>query len=146
MEVLIKNLQRAIKIEKSIIEEAARKTLSCESRQGAVVSIALVNDDRMRRLNKRYRSIDETTDVLAFAMSEEEAVGYNPELLGDVVISLPQALKQAKKFKISFDEEVGRLLIHGILHLLGYDDQSAPQKKKMEEREEAILQELKVGL
>ncbi|MBT9132520.1 rRNA maturation RNase YbeY [candidate division NPL-UPA2 bacterium Unc8] len=143
MEVLIKNLQRAIKIEKSIIEKAARKALSCEKRQGAKVSIALVNDDRMRRLNKRYRSIDETTDVLAFAMSEGDAVGRNPELLGDVVISLPQVLKQAKKLKISFDEEVSRLLIHGILHLLGYDDQSAPQKKKMEERQEAILKELK---
>ncbi|MBT9147551.1 MAG: Endoribonuclease YbeY [Syntrophomonadaceae bacterium] len=76
-------------------------------------------------------------------MSEGDAVGRNPELLGDVVISLPQVLKQAKKLKISFDEEVSRLLIHGILHLLGYDDQSAPQKKKMEERQEAILKELK---
>lgn len=143
MKVLIKNLQRAIKIEKSVIEEAARKTLEWERKSQVEVSIALVNDDRMRRLNKRYRSVNETTDVLAFAMSEVNTVGCNLELLGDVVISLPQALKQAKKFKVSFDKEIARLVIHGILHLLGYDDQSAPQKKKMEERQEAILRELK---
>ena len=143
MKVLIKNLQRAIKIEKSVIEEAARKTLEWERKSQVEVSIALVNDDRMRRLNKRYRSVNETTDVLAFAMSEVNTVGCNLELLGDVVISLPQALKQAKKFKVSFDKEIARLVIHGILHLLGYDDQGAPQKKKMEERQEAILRELK---
>lgn len=137
MKILIKNLQRAIKIKESIIEEAARKTLGCEGMSQVEVSIALVNDDRMRRLNRRYRSTNETTDVLAFAMSEKETLECN--LLGDVVISLPQALKQAKRFKVSFDEEMARLVIHGILHLLGYDDQSAPQKKKMEERQEAML-------
>ena len=141
MEVLIKNLQRAIKIEKSIIKEAARKALSCENKYQAEVSIALVNDDRIRGLNKKYRSVDEVTDVLAFAMSERDTLGCN--LLGDVVISLPQALKQAKRFKVSFDEEIARLVIHGILHLLEYDDRDAPQKKKMEEKQEAILRELK---
>jgi probable rRNA maturation factor len=143
MKVLIKDLQRAIKIEKSIIEEAARKTLEWEGKSQIEVSIALVNDNRMRRLNKKYRSVDETTDVLAFAMNDGSAIRCSLELLGDVVISLPQALKQAKKFKVSFDEEVARLVIHGILHLLGYNDQSAPQRKKMEAALEAILEELK---
>ena len=141
MEVSVRNLQRAIKIEESIVKEAVRKVLSCENKSQAEVSIALVNDDRMRKLNKRYRSLNETTDVLAFAMSKTDEFRCN--LLGEVVISLPQALKQAKRFKVPFDEEVARLVIHGILHLLGYDDRHSPQREKMEERQEAILQELR---
>lgn len=96
------------------------------------LSIALVDDDYIRRLNHTYRNLDEPTDVLSFPMDEEG-------LLGDVVISLERAEKQAADYGHSFQREVAFLLVHGILHLFGYDHDNDKEQRKMRDREEAIL-------
>lgn len=105
----------------------------------AEVSIVLVTDKDIKDLNRRYRGVEEATDVLAFPMQEGEFSGLHPHLLGDVVISVERAKEQAGKLKHGFEEELSLLTIHGILHLLGYDDRIAKDRKKMRVREREIL-------
>jgi len=87
----------------------------------AEVGCLLVTDRRIRALNRRYRGEDSPTDVLAFPQGEGGGPPGHPGLLGDVVISVERAEEQAKAGGWTLDEEIDRLLIHGILHLLGYD-------------------------
>lgn len=104
----------------------------------ALLSLEIVGDDRMRRLNRTFRHRDKTTDVLAFAT--REGPGPPSALLGDVVISLPQAIRQARRHQQGIDHELVVLLIHGILHLCGYDhERSEPEAKRMVRRERAVL-------
>jgi rRNA maturation RNase YbeY len=102
------------------------------------LSILLVNDREMRGLNRRYRGIDRATDVLAFA--QQEGAGGTPHgLLGDVVISVDTARRQARDAGSSLGAEADRLLIHGLLHLLGYDhERSAAEARRMQRRERVL--------
>lgn len=95
----------------------------------------------MRSLNRQYRGRDYPTDVLAFPM---EQMGKRPQLfLGDIVICLPMAITQAPRFDNTPDQEVLRLLIHGILHLQGYDHERSPQEaKRMQRKERSIINKL----
>lgn len=107
----------------------------------AVVSVELIGDARMRQLNHRYRGRDTTTDVLAFAM--RDAPGPFSELLGDVVISIPRAAKQARERGHTVTHELAVLLIHGILHLLGYDhERDEREARRMRRQEQKILRTL----
>jgi len=88
----------------------------------AELSIVLVDDERMRRLNREYRGIDRPTDVLAFAQTEgESGPPTTPLLLGDVVVSVPTAMRQAHVHSRALLDELTTLLAHGLLHLFGYD-------------------------
>jgi probable rRNA maturation factor len=99
----------------------------------------IIDDARMRRLNGRYRGIDRPTDVLAFAMREGPFADLHPQLLGDVVLSAETALRQARAHRHSLAEELTRLLIHGTLHLLGYDHEvSAADAKIMRVKEREL--------
>lgn len=85
------------------------------------VNVVVVGDRKMKQLNRQYRHLDQTTDVLSFGQKEGE-VNFPPSqklLLGDVVISFPQARKQAAQYNILVDEEIDKLVEHGLLHLLG---------------------------
>jgi probable rRNA maturation factor len=93
----------------------------------------------MRRLNARYRGIDRPTDVLAFAMREGPHADLHPQVLGDVVLSAETALRQARSRRHSLVEELTRLLIHGTLHLLGYDHELSPADAKIMRRKEREL-------
>ena len=104
----------------------------------------------MKCLNTHYRGIPKETDVLSFAMNEEksfrrDSLRFTPHdarslVLGDIVISIPKTLEQAKTYSSPFYEELLRLLIHGLLHLLGYDhEKSRYQKLRMEKKEKEIL-------
>ncbi len=105
------------------------------------VGLGLVGDTRMRRLNRTYRRQDRTTDVLAFAY--RDARTGDALLLGDVVISVPMARRQARALNHSLDEEVLRLLIHGMLHLVGYDhERSRRQALRMRRKETELFQAL----
>lgn len=100
------------------------------------VSIALVDDAAIRLLNEQYRGLDRPTDVLAFAMREGDhaSVAHDEngaELLGDVVISVETALRQAKQQKRPLLDELTMLLAHGLLHLLGYDHDTAAKERVM---------------
>ncbi len=98
---------------------------------GRELSVLLCDDRTMRRLNRRYRKRDRPTDVLAFSMQEGEAV-ITTNLLGDVVISLDTATRQARRGDRSIIAEVTHLLAHGLLHLLGYDHQTPSEATQMD--------------
>lgn len=118
------------------------QVLSAVGESESEVSVELVGDRRMRHLNHRYRHKDRTTDVLAFAMRESESPCS--VLLGDVVISVPTARRQASEAGRSLDEELTVLLIHGVLHLCGYDhERSDREAARMQRRERAILASLR---
>ncbi|MCD5398023.1 rRNA maturation RNase YbeY [candidate division NPL-UPA2 bacterium] len=136
--VKIKNEQRKIKVDQRIIRQAGEETLRRENSSLAEVSIVLVTDNYIKDLNRKYRGVEEATDVLAFPMQEGEFSGLHPHLLGDVVISVERAREQAREFGHRFEEELNLLTIHGLLHLLGYDDQTDKDRKKMEVREKEI--------
>jgi len=100
-------------------KQAAQKILASLKQNRAELSVALITDREIEKLNRKYRNKPKPTDVLSFPAGELLA-GRHP-LLGDVVISVERAEEQAKAGGWTLDEEINRLLIHGILHLLGYD-------------------------
>jgi probable rRNA maturation factor len=106
----------------------------------AELSVLLCDDPEMRILNRRHRGLDRATDVLAFAMAEGEAmVVKGPRLLGDVVISLDTAVRQARAAGKSTRAEVTLLLAHGLLHLLGFDHQNPHAERCMRARTDALI-------
>lgn len=118
----------------------ARTVLTALKLDSAELSVLLVNDRRMRALNCDYRGKDRPTDVLSFAMGEGEPIQGEPSVLGDVVISLPTAWRQAAEKGHPLEREVTILLIHGILHLLGYDHEGEEREAlKMERLEKRLL-------
>jgi probable rRNA maturation factor len=110
--------------------------LACQS---CDLSVLIVDDARMQRLNARYRGIDRPTDVLAFAMREAPFAHLHPQVLGDVVISAETALRQARARQHSLAEELTHLLIHGTLHLLGYDHEVSPADARLMRAKEREL-------
>jgi len=107
----------------------------------AELSIALVGDREMVPLNRKYRRQNKTTDVLSFVVADQPPSA--PALLGDVVISVEQARRQAKARKHSLKREMATLLLHGVLHLLGYDhERSERDAKRMAAREEKLFRRL----
>jgi len=115
----------------------------------AELSLLLVGDRFMRRLNRLYRRKDHTTDVLAFPMPSPQPSplrgGGLGRGLGDIVISLPQAERQAAQAGHPLEREMAVLVIHGLLHLLGYDhERSAREARRMSRRERAIARALRL--
>ncbi len=123
----------------NILLKAAEKTLSLEECSDCEVSLYITNDDEIQKLNRAFRNVDAPTDVLAFAMREGENGELNPEILGDVVISISTAERQANEFGHSLEFEIALLVAHGILHLLGYDHINDSQAKIMKQKEISIL-------
>lgn len=117
------------------IEEELRtlalKVLEEEDQSGEV-NIILTHDDKLRSLNKEFRNKDKTTDVLSFPWHDED-------FLGEIYISEPQVRRQAPRFDNTFENELKRMFIHGLLHLCGYDHMEAKERKEMRMREEEIL-------
>lgn len=151
-DVIITNIQNKIEVSKeleSLIAKVINAALLAENVSGDVeVSIVLVDDEYIQNLNKNYRSIDAPTDVLSFAMREsvdESDISFEcdeEELLGDVVISLERARSQAEEYGHSIEREVGFLVTHGILHLLGYDHETESERAVMRNKEEKILESI----
>jgi probable rRNA maturation factor len=105
----------------------------------AELSILLCDDGTIRELNRRYRKKDRATDVLAFPMQEGAGPAAHPGLLGDVVISLPTATRQAAEHDRPIIQEVTFLLAHGLLHLLGHDHATRREEREMKARTEELL-------
>lgn len=106
----------------------------------AVFSITFVNDDEMREMNKNYRNIDRTTDVLSFAFEDNMDIKNNEiRMLGDIYISVDKAKAQALEYGHAYLRELSFLMIHGFLHLLGYDHMDEESEKEMFSRQEEIL-------
>ncbi len=105
----------------------------------AELSILLCDDATIRDLNRSYRKKNKATDVLAFPMQEGPGPAGHPGLLGDVVISLPTATRQAAEHDRPIIQEVTFLLAHGLLHLLGYDHMTKREEREMTARTESLL-------
>ncbi len=131
-----------------IIKGVVREALALENfATDTDVSISLVDNDEIRDLNRTYRGVDSPTDVLSFPMLEGEdniKILDMPLMLGDIVISLERAREQCKDYGHSFEREAGYLTAHGMLHLMGYDHQTEEDKKIMRQKEECVLEKLKL--
>ena len=166
--VVLQNRQRAVTINRAWLGRTAESILAAAHAEATELSLVLVSDRCMRALNRRYRNKDRPTDVLAFPMYEScppkrrsaapaasvaARSGYplppmqrvmSGVLIGDVVISLPTAKRQAAVLGHSLRAEVARLLVHGILHLLGYDhERSVRAASAMTRKEKAILRKIR---
>lgn len=110
----------------------------------STLSLSLVRDPAIRALNRQYRGKDRATDVLSFPLLEpaELAGGTEPKLLGDVVISVDTAVRQAADYDAPLRRELERLLIHGILHLLGHDHAAAAERRRMEKEERRLAERI----
>ncbi|WP_027338657.1 rRNA maturation RNase YbeY [Halonatronum saccharophilum] len=138
MTVLVNNLQDNLEVDEVLIktiEDIVAKVLDMEEVGEKEVSIALVDDAYIQGLNHRYRGKDRATDVLSFPQDDNF-------LLGDIIISLETAQRQAEEYNHSFFREIGFLTVHGMLHLLGYDHYEEDERKIMRKKEEEILVEL----
>lgn len=149
MPVLVSNLQEEIPAEENLIklvEAVILESLRAEDYSpDAEIGLIFVDDAYIHSLNAEYRGVDKPTDVLSFALNEGEPMPEDEEaedLLGDIVISLPAARRQAEEYDHSFEREVAYLTAHGTLHLLGYDHQTDADREIMREKEEAVLNRL----
>ena len=141
MKIAIENRQKRQKIKKVLLRRVARKILSVSGCPDAQLSILIVGDEEIRQINRDYLGRDKPTNVISFAMQEGEGQGIQPDLLGDVVISAETTARDAADAGLSFESELYFLLLHGILHLLGYDHERGTHEdaRQMEEREKQLF-------
>jgi probable rRNA maturation factor len=102
------------------------KILECGDKE---ISINFVDDEKIKQLNKQYLGKDKATNVLSFSLQENEYGNINPQVLGDIVISVETAQKDAVYGNLTVDQEIDFLIIHGLLHLLGYDHENTTKKE-----------------
>lgn len=151
IKVIISNSQNTVKIPtgvRMLIRRCCNAVLVNEQfKVPAEISVTIVDDEQIHELNLKHRNIDASTDVLSFPLGENGVYDVNPEtgaqLLGDIVISIEHAVKQAKVYGHSLDREIAFLTVHSMLHLLGYDHEAGGlELVHMREREEAVLTQL----
>lgn len=151
MEILLKNEQKQIPLTREMekkIFQVVREVVTAENLNfEPEISILLVDNDFIQDLNQSYRGLNQPTDVLSFALEDELRGEDIPDFftfednyaLGDIVISMETAQKQAIEYGHSLVRELAFLTVHGMLHLLGYDHQDEEEKQKMRQQEENIL-------
>ncbi|HHU50750.1 MAG TPA: rRNA maturation RNase YbeY [Firmicutes bacterium] len=145
MGIIVNNEQTEVPIDESLLVSLTRiveSVLSAHQKSESEVGIILTDRETIHQLNRDYRQVDAPTDVLSFALSEGNEgpqAEFIPDLLGDVIICIPKAQEQAGEYGHSFEREVLYLAVHGILHLLGYDHQTAEEKEVMRAEEERFL-------
>ncbi len=118
------NRQRKVEVDCERWREFAERALRVVPARGAGATVAFVSDRSMRGLNRRWRGKRGTTDVLSFPAEQDEFEKREGLSLGDVVISVEQAARQAAEHGLDFDGEVAQLILHGLLHLCGYDHET----------------------
>lgn len=136
--VFIENISSDSGVKLSSLKKLAQKILK-DLEEEDDLNIILVSDSFMRRLNQRFTRRKGTTDVLSFSFKEDKNTKAKRSLLGEVYISINRARKQARDYQTSFDQELKRLVAHGILHLLGYDHKTRKDLEKMREEEEKYI-------
>lgn len=117
--VEVVNRQRGRKIDTETWTAFAARAIDAIGKHGSSVTIAFVSDRNIRKLNQQFRNIDKATDVLSFPAGDEEETN-----LGDIAISVETASAQAKDNGLTFDNEIAQLILHGLLHLSGYDHET----------------------
>lgn len=132
-------------VDEASIRIAALKTLDATNTPSdGGITIVITDDDEVHRLNRQYRQVDAPTDVLSFPMGDEDP-DDGAVYLGDVIIAYPRAEMQAKAAGHKVMDELQLLVVHGVLHLLGYDHTDASQKEQMWSIQSAVLKELGLG-
>ena len=146
MEVYYDDRQDDIEITeeiKNLIGKSISAVLKVENLDENIeVSVSFVGDDEIRDLNRDYRGVDKSTDVLSFPMDDEFIIGSR--ILGDVIINTRRVMEQAEELGHSNERELSYLTVHSILHLLGYDHMEDEDKKEMREREKLAMKELSI--
>ncbi len=140
-------------VDKIFFSAVAKKVLLSENRKIETISLAFVDKEEIRKLNKKFRRKNKATDVLSFELKESFGMEHSAELsrshqgkkyLGEIIICPEIVKKNAKKYKISIRDEVLKVFVHGILHLCGYDhEKSKKEAEKMEKKEEEYLSNIK---
>jgi len=141
MKLQIENSQSKIKIDKRMIRSTVLKilkTLGCADKE---ICLSFIDDEKIKQLNKQYLGKDNATNVLSFSLLEGEYGNINPQILGDVIISVETAQRDALYGKLTLDQEINFLIIHGILHLLGYNHENTTEKEKkiMQQKEKELF-------
>jgi probable rRNA maturation factor len=139
-EIEVANLQEDLAIDETMVSKIVSFVLSEENIEDAVISVALVDEGEITRLNREFRGLDEATDVLSFLYEND------PKLFGEIVIAPAYVKDQAQRFGVSFEREFIMVLIHGMLHLLGYDHEIKTEEaelmwKRQKELEKKYLQQ-----
>ena len=132
-----------LQVSSAVIQRAARAALERESAEGEL-SVVLSDDAHVRDLNREYLGVDSPTDVLSFPAAETDPQSGRA-YLGDIIISVPRAAEQARAAGHSLADEVQLLVIHGVLHLLGYDHARPVEKSRMWVVQAAILESVGLG-
>ncbi len=146
MEILLSNNQNQHPVDSKALQSQIGQVLEILGETQCELSLLLTDDAEIRRLNKTYRNLDHATDVLSFPQDENAVNESGDTLLGDVVISVETAARQAEEHHLSFNEELILLAIHGILHLLGYDHERSPQDARiMKDKTQVIFETLFPG-
>lgn len=160
MLIEIENLQENVQVDVELykkMENIVRCALELEKfSMQSEINIMLVDDNEIREINKEQRNIDKETDVLSFPMTdifkghlESDEFDRNPEtgnlMLGDIIISMPKVVSQAKEYGHSFERELMFLLVHGVFHLLGYDHQEKVDEDEMIAKQEEVLMKFGIG-
>lgn len=128
------------KIDTKEIEKLLEYALKYKKIENAIFNIIFVDNETIRKINKEYRNIDRETDVISFALEDNEEIKFQfGRLLGDIYISIPKMKEQAKTYEHSQQRELSFLIIHGLLHLLGYDHMTEEEEKVMFKEQELIL-------
>ncbi len=141
MKIQIDNQQKRIKINKRKFRTAVTKLMKLLDCAGMEISISFVDDETIQRLNRQYLSKDRPTNVISFPLQEGAFSSINPDMLGDVVISVDTAYRDADQGNLSFDEEIIFLIIHGLLHLTGYNHENTSKADtlKMKKKEKELF-------
>ncbi|MBT3817415.1 MAG: rRNA maturation RNase YbeY [Candidatus Magasanikbacteria bacterium] len=141
MSVITYSTIKRVGISKKTIESVVFFVLKSCKKTGDV-SVHCIGDTRMQTLNRIYRGKNKPTDVLSFALQEGMWGGESTDELGDIFISIPYIKRQAKRMSVSYKQEFRLMLIHGVLHLLGYDHEKKSDAKKMFALQEELLKRI----
>ena len=142
MAILIENCQKKTRLDLRRIRQSLNRIvryLECGNKE---VSLRLVDNGIIREINRQYLGRDYATNVMSFSLSEGEFGNINPSVLGDIIISVEKALSDARKARMNFYDEVDFLMIHGLLHLTGYnheDNADAEETSRMEKKERQVF-------
>jgi len=144
MKIQIENKQTKIKIDRRKIRSTVRTILNIMDCANKELCISFVDDKTIQQLNKNYLQRDKSTNVLSFSMQEGQYGNINPNILGDIIISAETAQRDAEIGNLSLSEEIVFLIIHGLLHLLGFNHENTTkaQTTKMRMKEKELLQNI----
>ena len=148
MKIQIENKQTKIKIQRHIIRRTVRTLLNILDCANKELSISFVDDKTIQQFNKNYLQKDNSTNVLSFSLQEGEYGNINPNILGDIIISAETAQRDAVIGNFSVSEEIDFLIIHGLLHLLGFNHENTTkvQTTKMRIKEKELFGILNSGI